>query len=1532
MSHATPPCTICNRLSDCDNFSLQDAMVMLVVDSIVLMLLTLYVEAVWPGEFGVPRAWNFFMTKAYWYGESETPGIAGEVTRNNEDGESAEELAKAFEEAPPGPKGIRINNMSKIYSTSQWAPDCCVAEEKKKKRVPAVNNLTIEMATGEITSLLGHNGAGKTTTMSILCGLFPPSSGLAEVSGMDIRHHMDDIRKSLGICPQYNVLFEHLTVYESLWFCARVKGMAEEVIDEDINKFLKDLGLEDKRDANCNDLSGGMKRKLSVAMAFIGGSKVVILDEPTAGMDPAARRATWDVLLQFKQGRTIMLSTHHMDEADLLSDHIGIMSHGKLRCFGTPLFLKRNFGSGYTVTFDVDSNCVAEQLTATIRTVVPTAALVHTTAQELGYVLPADEKSNFYALFNDLESNKVKLGINGFGISATSLEEVFLNVAVKAEEKSAKRLKEANGTAVAVDADAATADLVSAATGLAQTSGLYTGPLVEGWHLGWQRFWAIIRKRFQHARHDQKALLSQVAMPALFVVVGMFVATAFPPAQDLPIIKLHGTAPLRQFCALKSDQVGIDQVTVKVPFTDMVGNAYSKNLEAATTYGESWRTEKRAQRGKRFENKVSAIETDIYQSYYNVVNDPLYTNVPATCPADSIDGLFCKPRDMLSYLFNSVATEDRNRRTAVSFERAHDKVVSVSVGNNQEEYSLSARAWFDGRAFHAGPTAVNHVNNAIYHANVPGGGDIVTYNHPLPKTTGSKLEEYAGSMVDLTTSINIIIALSFVPASFILYQVQERQTKSKHLQFVSGASPTVYWIATYCWDVLNYMFPCVVVMLVFVIWNLPAYTGRNFNAVASLLVMYGLSMTPLMYPFNWVFSTPSTAYVALICGNLLTGLTCTLATFILESFGSQPNLVKVSDVLKKVFLIFPNYCLGRGLMDIAKNEYISQFTDLASTVIDLDSLDLGDSLGDLEAGFKDPMEWDVVGRNLFAMGLQSIVFFGLTLFIEHRQNKKKVLPQPAGVERPAAATADADGDGDGAKTVGHDGYNDEDTDVADERQRIYTSEGNTDSLIVRDLRKVYKARGKKPHVAVNDITFGVHKSECFGLLGVNGAGKTSTFKMLTGDSPINGGGAHVAGYSVEESRLEARQNMGYCPQFDALDDFITGRQTLELYARLRGVPEGAIKTLVSWAISHLQLDRWADKITRSYSGGNKRKLSVAIALVGGPPVLFLDEPTSGMDPRARRFLWDMITGTVKSGKSVVLTSHSMEECDALCGRLAIMVNGQLKCLGSPQRIKDKYGDGYSMILKVTGATPDIGPAKKFVAEQFPGATLKESHHGYLRYQIEKSFMQSLSTIFKLLEDAKVRLCLEDYMVSQTSLDEVFCNFANLQDSDRSLTPSSLKRLPSPPAAAASSNRYLQHEADANAAERVQPALSSVVGGKQETIPHVAKRVGLGSTVGLMPGQTFLGGQMPPPPPKPVMPSTPAIEMQSIGAANNGLVRAGAGLDERSADDDDIVICQTPRLQQDLSVAAVASNIDATGWGVGGGTHVHLEHLVQEAEV
>ncbi|XP_012590443.1 PREDICTED: ATP-binding cassette sub-family A member 2-like, partial [Condylura cristata] len=146
--------------------------------------------------------------------------------------------------------------------------------------------------------------------------------------------------------------------------------------------------------------------------------------------------------------------------------------------------------------------------------------------------------------------------------------------------------------------------------------------------------------------------------------------------------------------------------------------------------------------------------------------------------------------------------------------------------------------------------------------------------------------------------------------------------------------------------------------------------------------------------------------------------------------------------------------------------------------------------------------------------------------------------------------------------------------------------------------------------------------------------------------------------SVLKELLQVQQSLGYCPQFDALFDELTAREHLQLYTRLRGIPWRDEARVVRWALEKLELTKYADRPAGTYSGGNKRKLSTAIALIGYPSFIFLDEPTTGMDPKARRFLWNLILELIKTGRSVVLTSHSMEECEALCTRLAIMVNGR----------------------------------------------------------------------------------------------------------------------------------------------------------------------------------------------------------------------------------------------------------------------------------
>lgn len=200
--------------------------------------------------------------------------------------------------------------------------------------------------------------------------------------------------------------------------------------------------------------------------------------------------------------------------------------------------------------------------------------------------------------------------------------------------------------------------------------------------------------------------------------------------------------------------------------------------------------------------------------------------------------------------------------------------------------------------------------------------------------------------------------------------------------------------------------------------------------------------------------------------------------------------------------------------------------------------------------------------------------------------------------------------------------------------------------------------------------------------------------------------------------------------------------------------------MVKWALEKLELIKYADKPAGTYSGGNKRKLSTAIALIGYPAFVFLDEPTTGMDPKARRFLWNLILDLIKTGRSVVLTSHSMEECEALCTRLAIMVNGRLRCLGSIQHLKNRFGDGY-MITVRTRSSQNVKDVVRFFNRNFPEAVLKERHHTKVQYQLQPEDI-SLAQVFSKMEQVVGVLGIEDYSVSQTTLDNVFVNFAKKQ--------------------------------------------------------------------------------------------------------------------------------------------------------------------------
>jgi len=424
-----------------EEFTFANGMFMLWVDAVLYGILAWYIESVFPRQYGVPRVWYFPVLdlmeclRSYnlicWADKSRTrllshDNIAQDFEQQQRDEESRDKVV------------VSVKGLRKEFSNGQVA----------------VKGLNLDLFQDDITVLLGHNGAGKTTTISMLTGLLPPTSGDAIVyddmgRAMSVSNDLHSVRKSLGICPQHDVLYPDLTVQEHLVLFAIIKGVrGSDEIDRAVTKQIRAIRLEKKRHTASKALSGGQRRRLSVAIAMVGDSQVVLLDEPSSGLDPKSRRVTWDMLREAKKNRAIVLTTHFMDEADALGDRIAIMGHGELICCDTPLALKVRYGVGYTLSFDmgvvsskghdeeektdVDSR---KDLCAVVKKHVSSAVMTSSSAGELSFRLPTNASSSFPPLLEILENGHSRFGIETWGLSMTTLEEVFLSLTKRAHKK-----------------------------------------------------------------------------------------------------------------------------------------------------------------------------------------------------------------------------------------------------------------------------------------------------------------------------------------------------------------------------------------------------------------------------------------------------------------------------------------------------------------------------------------------------------------------------------------------------------------------------------------------------------------------------------------------------------------------------------------------------------------------------------------------------------------------------------------------------------------------------------------------------------------------------------------------------------------------------------------------------------------------------------------------------------------------------------------------------------------------------------------
>uniref|UniRef100_A0A8C6KAS6 Uncharacterized protein n=1 Tax=Melopsittacus undulatus TaxID=13146 RepID=A0A8C6KAS6_MELUD len=379
-----------------DSYFLFLTYIMLVFDSVLYMLLAMYFDKVLPGKYGIPNSPSFCLKPSYWV-------------------QSRRCSTRKMPQTPVNPKELLSDDVEPV--------------EELLFMLFQSRSLSLNIYEGQITALLGHSGAGKTTLLNILSGLTFPSEGSATIYNYELSEIGDreEIREMIGFCPQFNVQFGVLTVKENLKTFAEIKGIRSKEVEQEVQSILELLDISSIQDTQAEKLSGGQKRKLSIGIAMLGNPQVLLLDEPTAGLDPLSRHNVWSILKQHRAGRVILFSTQFMDEADILADRKAFISHGRLKCVGSSLFLKKKWGICYHLRIHVSESCDFKNVTSLVKQYIPNVIISGHSQYELRYKLPLESMNKFPDLFRGLDSCSDQ-GIINYGVSMTALEDVFLRL------------------------------------------------------------------------------------------------------------------------------------------------------------------------------------------------------------------------------------------------------------------------------------------------------------------------------------------------------------------------------------------------------------------------------------------------------------------------------------------------------------------------------------------------------------------------------------------------------------------------------------------------------------------------------------------------------------------------------------------------------------------------------------------------------------------------------------------------------------------------------------------------------------------------------------------------------------------------------------------------------------------------------------------------------------------------------------------------------------------------------------------------
>ncbi|XP_062116464.1 ABC transporter A family member 7-like [Humulus lupulus] len=581
----------------------------------------------------------------------------------------------------------------------------------------------------------------------------------------------------------------------------------------------------------------------------------------------------------------------------------------------------------------------------------------------------------------------------------------------------------------------------------------------------------------------------------------------------------------------------------------------------------------------------------------------------------------------------------------------------------------------------------------------------------------------------------VIIQLFPVVLTALVY---EKQQKLRIMMKMHGLGDGPYWMISYAY----FLAVSLVYMLCFVLFGslvgLKFFTLNDYSIQFVFYFIYINLQIALAFLAAAMFSNVKTATVI--------GYICVFATGLLGGFLFQFFVEDASFPRGWVIVmeLYPGFALYRGLYEFAQYSFNGNY-------LGTDGMRWGD-LSDSKNGLREVfiimvVEWILV---LFvAYYVDQIISSGRRkspLFFLESLGKKKgsSFRSPSLQKQGSKVFVDM-----------------EKPDVIQERERVEQLLLDSDSsqaIICDNLKKVYPGRDGNPEkFAVRGLSLALPRGECFGMLGPNGAGKTSFINMMIGLTKPTSGTAFVEGMDIQTDMDEIYTSMGVCPQHDLLWETLTGREHLLFYGRLKSLKGSTLTRAVEESLKSVNLFHGgvADKQAGKYSGGMKRRLSVAISLIGDPKVVYMDEPSTGLDPASRNNLWNVVK-RAKQERAIILTTHSMEEAEVLCDRLGIFVDGSLQCIGNPKELKGRYGGSY--VFTMTTSSNHEQEVESLVRQLSPNANKIYHLSGTQKFELPKHEVR-IADVFQAVQNAKSRFTVFAWGLADTTLEDVFIKVA-----------------------------------------------------------------------------------------------------------------------------------------------------------------------------